>query len=138
MARSLERYFNFGETTRRRGIHGGHDPFDVAAQNRPLLIAEHHERDCPPRQVLLRAQVLVGRQQNIETRGLRRRDQFTIRRPPRSMASTTTWPVRACRGGAGVPLSKRMSIGHGGTARNSGRVEAAGHELDHGDDLVSR
>lgn len=81
MAQSLERYFNFGEATRCRDIHGGHNPFDVAAQNRPLLIAEHHKRDCTSRQILLIARVFVSRQQNIEARGLRRRDRFAIRRP---------------------------------------------------------
>jgi hypothetical protein len=140
MARSLERYFNFGETTRCRGIRGGHDPFDIAAQNRQLLIAEHDKRDCPSRQVLLIAQVFVGRQQNIKDRASAAAisSPFDVRSHPRSMASTTTWPVRACRSGAGVPLSKRMNIDHGGTARNSGSVEAARRELDHGDDLVSR
>jgi len=140
MARSLERYFNFGETTRCRGIHGGHDPFDVAAQNRPLLIAEHHKRDFPPRQVLLIAQVLsvVSRTSKPAVSAAAISSPFDVRCHPRAMASTTTWPVSACRSGAGVPLSKRTSIDHGGTARNSGSVEAARRELDHGDDLVSR
>ena len=103
---SIERYFNFGEPTRRRAIHGGNDPFDVATQNRPLLTAEHHERDRPSRQVLLIAQVLVGRQQNIDTRGLRRRDQFTIRRPFPSAFKAFDIDVA----GEGVPKRGRCAV----------------------------
>ena len=79
VGRSLERYFNLREAALCRGIHGVHDPFDVAAQNGPSLVAEHHERDCPARKVLLVAEVPVRRQQNIEARCLSRRDKRTVR-----------------------------------------------------------
>jgi len=106
MAQSLERYFNFGKATGCRGIHGGQNPFCVAAQNRPLLIAEHHKRDCPSCQILLIAQVFVGRQQNIEARGLRRRDQFAIRRPFPSTFKGFDNDVA----GEGVPKRSRCAV----------------------------
>src|ERR1039458_5075277 len=56
---------------------------------------------------------------------------------PRSMASTTMWPLRACRSGAGVPLSKSMSIGHWG-GRDGRRVQTPRREFDHGYNLFMR
>src|ERR1035441_845040 len=56
---------------------------------------------------------------------------------PRSMASTTMWPLRACRSGAGVPLSKSMGIGHWG-GRDGRRVQTPRREFDHGYNLFMR
>src|ERR1039457_2676131 len=57
---------------------------------------------------------------------------------PRSIASTTMWPLRASRSGAGVPLSKSMSIGHGGGRRDGRRVKAPRRKFDHGYNLFTR
>src|ERR1035441_8186032 len=62
---------------------------------------------------------------------------FTSRSHPRSIASTTVWPGRACRSGAGVPLSNRMSIDPFGGRRECGRVKAARREVDHCDNLLA-
>jgi len=62
----VEGYVNFGVTTGSGGIRG-RNLFDMAAQNRQLLIADNHERDFPVLQVLLVTDAFVGGQQNIET-----------------------------------------------------------------------
>jgi hypothetical protein len=51
------------------------------------------------------------------------------------MASTTMWPFRAYRSGAGVPLSKSMSISHLIRRRDRRRVKAPSREFDHRDNL---
>src|ERR1700675_1801406 len=63
---------------------------------------------------------------------------LTSRSHPRSIASTTMWPLRACRSGAGVPLSKSMSIGHLGRRRDRRRVQAPRREFDHRYNLFTR
>lgn len=73
-----ERNFHFEIATRRGCIHRSHDPFNVAAQNGPLLIADYHKRDFPALQVLLVADVLVRREQNFETFRLGCRDQLAV------------------------------------------------------------
>jgi hypothetical protein len=50
----------------------------VAAQSGPLLIPDNHERNFPVYQVLLVADVLVSRQQNLETGALGSCYQFAI------------------------------------------------------------
>src|SRR5258708_321022 len=57
---------------------------------------------------------------------------LTSRSHPRSIASTTAWPLRAYRSGAGVPLSKSMSISLlGGLRQTRWRVKASRREFDH-------
>src|SRR5580704_4437826 len=52
---------------------------------------------------------------------------------PRSIASTTVWPSRACLSGAGTPLSKRTSIyGLSGKLPSNWRVKTARREFEHG------
>src|ERR1019366_6784246 len=63
---------------------------------------------------------------------------FTRRSHPRSMASTTMCPFRASRSGAGVPLSKSMSIEHLKGGRDGRRVQASRREFDHGYNLFMR
>src|ERR1019366_722629 len=63
---------------------------------------------------------------------------LTSRSHPRSIASTTMWPLRAYRSGAGVPLSKSMSIGHLGGRREGRRVQASRREFDHRHNLLMR
>jgi hypothetical protein len=82
---------HFGQATGSGGIHRGHNPVNVSPQGRPLLIADHHERDLSARQVLLVAHVFVRRQQKLEPRRLSSRYQFAVDKPvPSAMASTTT------------------------------------------------
>src|SRR5271157_1860756 len=76
----LEWYIHFGITARRGCIDSGHDPFDVAAQGGPLLIADNHKRDLPAFQVLLETYVLVSRQQKLKTRRLSSRYQFAVKK----------------------------------------------------------
>lgn len=68
--RLVERDFHLGIAARLGGVHGGHNPFDVATQSGPLLIADDHERDFPALEVLLVTRVFVGCQQKLETCGL--------------------------------------------------------------------
>ena len=73
-----ERNFDLGKAARRSRIHSSHNPFNMKAQRRPLLIADHDECYFPALHVLLIAYVFIGRQQNLEPRGLRRRYQFAV------------------------------------------------------------
>ena len=77
----LERYVHFGITAGSRCIHSGYNPFNVAAQSGPLLIADNHERDFPGFQVLLVTDVFVSRQQKLETCRLSSRYQFAVKKP---------------------------------------------------------
>src|SRR5271165_2721188 len=62
---------------------------------------------------------------------------LTSRSHPRSIASTTMWPSRAYRSGAGLPLSKSMGIDHlDRWDRRS--VQAPRREFDHRDNLFTR
>src|ERR1017187_7820329 len=56
---------------------------------------------------------------------------------PRSMASTTTWPLSAYRSGAGVPLSKSMSIGHGDGGLHRKRIKASRRKFNHRNHLFA-
>src|ERR1039458_10553086 len=56
---------------------------------------------------------------------------LTSRSHPRSIASTTTWPLSAYRSGAGVPLSKSMSIGHWGGRLCRKRIKASRRKFNH-------
>src|SRR5271157_1212319 len=60
---------------------------------------------------------------------------LSSRSHPRSMASTTTWPLSAYRSGAGVPLSKSMSIDRWGGGLYLWRVKASRRKFDHGHHL---
>jgi hypothetical protein len=88
---------HFGVAARCCGVHGGNDPFNVSAQGRPLLVSENDESDSPARQVLLVANVLVGRQQNVKTCRLRDRYQFAVNKPIPSALDCLHdyWPLRA-------------------------------------------
>jgi len=77
----LERYVHFGITTGSRCIDGGHNPTNVPAQSRPLLIADNHGRDFPAFQVLLVAHVFVSGHQKLEAGRLRSRYQFAVKQP---------------------------------------------------------
>src|ERR1035437_4843635 len=54
---------------------------------------------------------------------------------PRSTASTTTCPLSAYRRGAGVPLSKSMSIDCWGGGLRRWHVKASRRKFDHGKHL---
>jgi hypothetical protein len=51
--------FDFRVTARRRRIHGRDDTLHMPAQYWPLRIAQHNERDCANRQILLVADILI-------------------------------------------------------------------------------
>ena len=72
---------HLGVTAGCRCIHSGYNPFNIAAQCGPLLIADNHERDFPGFQLLLVTDVFVSRQQKLETCRLSSRDQFTVKKP---------------------------------------------------------
>jgi len=112
----LERYIHFGITAGSRCIHSGHNPFHVAAQSGPLLIADNHEREFPTFQVLLVTHVFVSRQQKLEAGGLSSLYQFAVSKPVPSLFDGFNHHMAssAYRSGAGVPLSKSMSIDHWG------------------------
>ncbi len=105
-----------------------------------LLIADHHKRDLSVFQVLLVSHVLVSRQQNLKACCLSNRYQLSINKPVPSafIASTTIWPFRTYRSGAGVPLSKSMSIDHLRCRRDRNYVQASRREFDHRDHLFMR
>jgi hypothetical protein len=138
-----------------RCLYRSDHPIRLSAQDRPLLITENDESDSPASQVLLISDVLVGGQQDLETSRFGGRDELAVYKPvpSRSIASTTTWSFRKWRSGAGVPLSKSMSIWRGSTARicgdywdrrlhvglsTGGGVETPRSELEDGAYLVPR
>ena len=84
---------------------------------RPLLLAQNDDRDFSARKTLLAAHVLIGGHKNIKVLSLSRRQR-----------------------GAGTPWSQRMRInrGYGAGIGGRGRIEAAGGEFQHSDDLFSR
>lgn len=136
---SLERDFYFSITSGCGCVHGGHDSLHVAAQSGPLLIAQDHKRDLPALQILLVTHVfVVSRISKPSASAAAIRSPLTSRSHPRSIASTIVCPFRASRSGAGVPLSKSMSIGHVGGRRDRRRVEAPRSEFDHGHNLFTR
>jgi hypothetical protein len=67
---SAFRYFDFRVTARPRRVHGSDDTLYMQAQYWPLRIAQHDERDSVNRQVLLVADIFVGSDQHIKSRGL--------------------------------------------------------------------
>src|SRR5271170_3138498 len=77
----LEWNFHFRIAARSGSIDSSHDPFNVAAQSWPLLIADHYKRDFPAFQVLLVTHILVSRQQKVETCGLSSRYQLAVSKP---------------------------------------------------------
>jgi hypothetical protein len=76
-----ERNLHFDVAARRCRAHGGDDPFNILAQNRPLLVSENDKSDFPARQVLLVPDILVGRQQKLKARGFSGRYQFSVSKP---------------------------------------------------------
>jgi len=63
-------YFDFGVTARPRRVHGSDDTLHMQAQYWPLRIAQHGERDCAKRQILLVADIFVESDQRINSGGL--------------------------------------------------------------------
>jgi hypothetical protein len=77
------RNLDFGEGAGLHGAHGGGDLGESLFDQRPSALAEPHDRECTARQVLLVADVPIGREEDVE--------------PARSAASRREGD-RACRG----------------------------------------
>ena len=67
----LFRYLNLGTAARRRRIDRGHDVGRIRLNEAPVIRAQHHERDFPSSQILLVAQLLIRRNEQIEACFLR-------------------------------------------------------------------
>jgi len=126
----LERYVHFGITAGSRCIDGGHNPFNVPAQSRPLLIADNHERDFPALQVLLVTQVLVSGQQKLETCRLRSGDQFAVKKPVPPSFHGFNYPMAMERlpergGSTVIKEYEHQPLGRGGCTGSASRLRAA-------------
>ena len=73
--------FYFDKTARCCGVDRGDNPIYVKAQDGPLLIANHDERDLAAFEVLLEAHVLVGRQEQLKSLRFGYGDKVAIREP---------------------------------------------------------
>jgi len=127
---SLEGYIHFGITAGCGCIHSGYDPFNVAAQSRPLLIADNHERDFPALQVLLVTQVLVSGQQKLETCRLRSGDQFAVKKPVPPSFHGFNYPMAMERlpergGSTVIKEYEHQPLGRGGCTGSASRLRAA-------------
>jgi hypothetical protein len=73
-------------------------------RNWPLRISEHDDRDFPARQILPIPDVFAGRYEQVESCRPGCAEQGAIDKPsqPRSIASTTVWPLKVYRSGAGM------------------------------------
>jgi hypothetical protein len=72
-------YLDFCVAARCGSVHGSDDTTDMRAQDRPLRVFEDKNGDPSPREVLLVADVLVGRDKNLKARGFRFLKQGSIR-----------------------------------------------------------
>ena len=80
-------YFDFRVTARPRRVHGSDDTVHMQAQHWPLRIAQHDERDCANRQILLVADIFVGIDRHIKSGRLGGFEQFVVlKRVPPSLS----------------------------------------------------
>src|SRR4029077_21108745 len=75
---SLVGNFHFGVGARLCGIYGSYDTLYMLAQYEPSRISQNHNGDNALREVLLKADVLVGCKKQVKGGILRRFQQFTI------------------------------------------------------------
>jgi hypothetical protein len=137
----LRRDVHLGIAARRGRVHSGDNEFSVPAQSGPLLLADHDKCNSPPAfQVLLVTHVLVGREQNLEISILRSCYQLAISKsvPSAFNCLNNNVALQGFSSGAGVPLSKSMSIGHLGGRRGRRRVKTPRRKFDHRYNLFMR
>jgi len=77
----LLRDFHFAIAARRHGANCGYDFSDTRFDQVPVVRAQHQYRHFPARQVLLIGELLIRRNEQIETRFFRRRQQRTVFQP---------------------------------------------------------
>jgi len=92
----IEWDFNFGVAARNRRIDSRDNSVHMTAQDGPLGISKKDESDFSARQILLIPDVLVSRYDSSkpEASAASSITPFTSLSHPRSIASTTTWPLR--------------------------------------------
>jgi hypothetical protein len=74
----LMRYVNFDVASGNRGVHGCHNPLNVALDGRPLRIAKNDDGQTTALQILLVANIFVRRKQNVEASFFSRLEKFAV------------------------------------------------------------
>src|SRR5208283_2254220 len=72
------RDFHFDVSARSCSIHSRYYPVHVPSQHRPLRIAEHHDRNCANRQILLVPDIFVGSQEHLKSSLFGGLQQFAV------------------------------------------------------------
>jgi hypothetical protein len=80
--------------------------------SRPLGVSKHHNSHPAAFKILLVSNILVGGEQDIESRFFRRLQQFAVAQSvhPLAFACVTVWSTRKRAMLRGVSWSKRTSI----------------------------
>ena len=124
-----------------RGADGGDDEIGHRPNAGPTGRRQDDDRDPSGGQILLIAQVEVGRDEHLERRVVGRREQVPVPqlRAAALVAASTTCPTRTRRSGAGVPWSNRtrtqaavkaLRAACSSTARTCWRVTPGNHSTN--------
>ena len=118
-----------------RRVHGCNDSLDVQAHDRPRRVSKHNESDRSAREVLLMANVLVGRQEHIESAGFGGVEQLAVAQPVPALCACSLHRMASHES---REPTRRAVIEEDQHSSGVGwrLLEAAGDEFQHSVDLV--